>query len=81
MRKMWGPSTLAATWLWTGVIRPAHSYAAVIWYPWASMTKNNPDKLAIAQRLGLLNVANVCKGAPTAALEIAYGVEPLDLYL
>jgi hypothetical protein len=81
LRKMWGPSPLAATWLWTGVIRPALLYAAVIWYPRASMTKTNLDRLARVQRLGLLNVANVRKGTPTAALEIAYGVEPLDIYL
>jgi hypothetical protein len=45
------------------------------------MTKTNLDKLARVQHLGLLNVANMRKGTQTAALEIAYGVEPLDLYL
>ena len=81
MRRTWGPAPKAACWLYTGVIRPALTYAAAIWYPRISMNKTNRDKLDRVQRLGLLNVSNVRRSTPTAALEIAYGVEPLDLHL
>jgi hypothetical protein len=81
MRKTWGPYPKAAAWLWTGVLRPALAYAAAIWYPRIARTKSNLDRLNWVQQLGLLNVANVRRATPTAALEIAYGVEPLDLYL
>jgi hypothetical protein len=80
MRKTWGPSPKAAAWLWTGVLRPALAYAAAIWYPQIARTKSDLDRLNRVQRLGLLNVANIRRAIPTAALEIAYRVEPLDLY-
>jgi uncharacterized membrane protein YkvA (DUF1232 family) len=81
IRKAWGPSPKASQWLWTGVIRPAITYAAVVWYPRISKYQTNLDKLAQVQRLGILNIANVRGGTPTTALEVAYGVEPLDLHL
>jgi hypothetical protein len=43
----------------------------LVWYPRISKYSTNLDKLARVQRLGLFNVA----------LEVAYGMEPLDLHL
>jgi hypothetical protein len=31
IRKSWGPSPMCARWSWTGVIRPALTYGAVVW--------------------------------------------------
>jgi hypothetical protein len=81
MRKAWGPSPKASHWLWTGVILPAITYAALVWYPRISKYQTNLDKLARVQGIGLLNIANVRRGTPTTALEVAYWVEPLDLHL
>jgi hypothetical protein len=53
----------------------------VVWYSRISKYQTKLDKLAQVQRLGLLNIANVRQGTPTTALELAYGLEPLDLHL
>jgi hypothetical protein len=65
--KSWGPSPDCARWLWTGVVRPGKLYGSFVW------------SRARLQRLALSQIAHVRPVTPSAALEICYGVVPLDL--
>jgi ribonuclease HI len=80
LSKTWGPSPKCARWSWTGVVRPALTYGCVVWAK-ACTTKTQINTLTKLQRLALMQVAHVRKGTPTAALEIMYGVPPLDLFI
>jgi hypothetical protein len=80
--KLWGPSPECAKLSWTGVIRPALTYGAIciVWSRSAShrWTKIKFQRL---QRMALSQIAHVRPGSPSAALEIMYGVPPLDLFI
>jgi ribonuclease HI len=61
-------------------IRPALSYGSLVW----SRVCDNQTiilKLKQVQRLGLLQIAPVRRSTATAALEIIYNIEPLDLFI
>jgi hypothetical protein len=76
--KSWGPSPMCARWSWTGVIRPALTYGAVVWsrtgtQAWAR------TKFQRLQRMALSQIAQVRPSTPSAALEVMYGVPPTGL--
>jgi hypothetical protein len=78
--KSWGPSPMCARWSWTGVIRPALTYGAIVWsrtayQAWAK------KKLLRLQMMALSQIAHVRPSTPSAALEVLYGVPPLDLFI
>jgi hypothetical protein len=77
--KSWGPSPECAKWSWTGVIRPALTYGAIVWSRTASQSWAK-IKLQRLQRMALSQIAHVRPSTPSAALEIMYGVPPLDLF-
>jgi hypothetical protein len=78
--KSWGPSPECAKWSWTGVIRPALSYGAIVWSRTASQAWAK-RKLQQLQRLALSQISHVRPSTPLAALEIMYGVLLLDLFI
>jgi hypothetical protein len=78
--KSWGPSPKCAKWSWTGVIRPALTYGAIFWSRTASQSWAK-KKLQRLQRMALSQIAHVRPSTPLAALEIMYGVPPLDLFI
>jgi hypothetical protein len=78
--KSWGPSPECAKWSWTGVIQPALTYGAIVWSRTASQSWAK-IKLQRLQRMALSQIAYVRPSTPSAALEIMYGVPPLDLFI
>jgi hypothetical protein len=78
--KSWGPSLMCARWSWTGVIRPALTYGAIVWSRTASQAWAK-KKLQILQRMTLSQIAHVRPSTPSAALEVMYGVPPHDLFI
>jgi hypothetical protein len=78
--KSWGPSPMFARYSWTGVIRPALTYGAVVWSRTATQAWAK-TKFQRLQRMRLLQIAHVRPSTPSAALEVMYGVPPLDLFI
>jgi ribonuclease HI len=78
--KSWGPSPMCARWSWTGVIRPALTYGAIVWSRTASQAWAK-KKLQGLQMMALSQIANVRPSTPSAGLEVMYGVPPLDLFI
>jgi hypothetical protein len=78
--KSGGPSPECAKWSWTGVIRPALTYRAIVWSRTASQSWAK-KKLQRVQRLALSQISHVRPSTPSAALEIMYRVNPLDLFI
>jgi hypothetical protein len=78
--KLWGPSPECAKWSWTGVIRPALTYGAIVWSRSASQSWAK-IKLQRLQRMALSQIAHTRPSTTSAALEIMYGVPPLDLFI
>jgi ribonuclease HI len=78
--RTWGPSPACARWSWTSVARPALIYGSIVWSRVASQ-KWLITKLKRLQRLALSQVAHVRPRTLSAALEVMYGVPPLDLHI
>jgi hypothetical protein len=78
--KSGGPSTECAKWSWTGVIRPALTYGVIVWSRTASQSWAK-KKLQRVQRLALSQISHVRPSTPLAALDVLYGVPPLDLFI
>jgi hypothetical protein len=78
--KSWGPSPECAKWSWTGVIRPALTFGAIVWSRSASQSWAK-IKLQRLQRMALSQITHIRLSTPSAALEIMYGVPPLDLFI
>lgn len=78
--KTWGLTPKVAYWMYTMIIRPMVSYAAVVWWPRTELVTAKA-KLGRIQRLGCLNVTGAIRTTPTAALEVLLDLPPLDLYV
>ncbi|RVE46656.1 hypothetical protein evm_008668 [Chilo suppressalis] len=78
--KTWGLSPLIVRWLYTTIIRPIISYAAVVWW-----TKTNQvttiNKLRRLQRRACCAITGCMKTTPTSALETILDVRPLHLFI
>jgi hypothetical protein len=77
--KSWGPSPECAKWSWTAVIRTTLTYGAIVWSRTASQSWAK-KKLQRVQRMALSQISHVRPSTLLAALEIVYGVPPLDLF-
>ena len=78
--KMWGLSPDKARWLYTAMIRPVLSYGSLVWVG-ALDRKETQTKLSKFQRMACLMITSAFPGTATAALEVATGLPPLDLFL
>jgi hypothetical protein len=65
--KSWGPLPECAKWSWTGVMRPALTYGAIVWSRTASQAWAK-KKLQQLQRLALSQISHVRPSTPMAAL-------------
>lgn len=78
--KTWGLKPKMAMWLYTAVIRPLVSYAALVW--WTKTQQITVKvKLDSLQRMACLSISGAFISTSTAALEVILNVTPLDLYL
>ncbi len=71
------PSRLA--WILTAIIRPRLTYGCVVWAHKATTTSiSNLDKV---QRKALVAATHCMRSTPTKAMEVIFGLPPLDLFL
>ncbi len=77
MGQMWGPSPFLTRWVLTGIVRPKVTKSAIVW---ANKVINYNMHLDRVQRLGMLAMTHVHCSTPTAGLEAALDVMPLDFY-
>ena len=76
----WGPPPKVQLWMYTGIVRPALTYGAVVWARRAS-TAFMHRQLKTVQRLGLTMLAPMRPSTPTSGLEMVAGLPPLDLHI
>ena len=80
LSKYWGPQPKLVKWIFTSIVKPQVTYAALVW---AHSTQTSSKK----QRLGQINILAAMiltptrKNAPTAALKIIHDLIPLELAL
>ena len=79
-RNTWGPHPSAVKWAYTGIVRPALVYGAIVWADKAQ-SKSIVNKLSSLQRLAMLQIAPVRKSTSTASLELLYDIMPLHLFI
>lgn len=76
----WGMSPKITKWLYTAVIKPMLSYAAIIWWERATYLTTQ-RKLASTQRLATLSITGGMKTTPNIALNSMSGLLPLHLHI
>ncbi|XP_054289199.1 uncharacterized protein LOC129004668 [Macrosteles quadrilineatus] len=76
----WGIKPHIALWLYEAVVRPQVTYGSLVWW-----TKVNQvtviAKLESMQRLGTLQATGAFRSSPSATLEVALGLLPLDIFI
>ena len=77
---LWGPCPRLTKWLYTGIICPAITYAAMIWGR-ATSTSVFKLKAQKLQRLALLTASPVRHHSPGEALQVVSFVPPLELLI
>jgi hypothetical protein len=76
--KAWGQKLWVVHWVYTMVVRPIITYAAMVW--WLRLKfKMSQARLSKLQRLACLGVTGAMRTAPTAAIEVFLGLPPLHL--
>ena len=77
---MWGLKPKMMLWIYTAIVRPILSYAAIVW--WEKTTRQNVQrKLNKFQRLACLMVLGCSNLTPTAAMEVLIDIPPLHLFI
>jgi hypothetical protein len=76
----WGLKPHMCHWLYVAMVRPQVAYGAPVWWQKAQQTTAR-NKLVNLQRLACLCTAGPFRITPTAALEVLFGLLPLDLYI
>jgi hypothetical protein len=71
-RKTWGLKLWVVHWMYTMVVRPMITYAAMIWWPRLKY-KMNQAKLNKFQKLACLGITGAMRMVPTAAIEVFLG--------
>lgn len=76
----WGLKPNVIMWMYTAVIRPLITYAALVWWPRTTLASAK-QRLGQLQRLACLGVTGAMRTAPTTALEALLGLVPLHLMI
>ena len=76
----WGPRPILSRWMYTGIIRPKLTYAALAWGHTLNTSKVK-KQLEHLNRIALLAITPIRKSIATKSLEIIYNVWPLDLFI
>jgi len=78
--KTWGLTPRTTRWIYTAIIRPSLTYAAVVWWPRVKL-KTAGRKLEHLQRLACLFITGALRTTPTKALEIIVDLLPLPIFI
>ncbi|RVE45866.1 hypothetical protein evm_009465 [Chilo suppressalis] len=78
--KTWRLSPLIVKWLYTTIIRPIISYAAVVWWT-KTIQVTTINKLRRLQRRACCAITGCMKTTPTSALETILNERPLRLFI
>ena len=78
--KLWGCNPKMTRWIFTGIIRPAITYGALVW---AGGCQNSIMRrhLERVNRLALLFMGSFRRSTPTGGLEVMLYVEPLHIHI
>jgi hypothetical protein len=71
--KTWGLKPKVIYWIYTAVVRFIITYAATVWWPRVELKKKQA-KLSELQRMACLGITGAMKTAPTAAIEVLFGL-------
>ncbi len=80
MGKLWGTAPKLTRWLFTGIVRPALTYGALVW---CSVCKDKTiiNELMKLNRLALISLGHLRHSTPTAGLEVINHVMPLHRWI
>ena len=67
-------------WMYTMMVRPIITYAAIIWWP-KVLERTTATKLQKLQRVACLGITGAMRTCPTAALEAIVGLSPLHIFI
>ena len=76
----WGPKTVLLKWMYTGIVRPTISYAAMTWAHQAA-SDQMVDALRTLNRRAIDIIVKVPKSTPTRGLEVILDILPLHLHI
>jgi len=76
----WGVTPEAMYWIYTMMVRPILTYAAVVWWPKVNQ-ETAKKKLEKVQRLACIGITGAFRTTPTKAIEALLGLLPLDLFI
>jgi hypothetical protein len=79
-RVRWGLRPKVVHWLYVAIVRPAISFASLVWWP-GCQTASAKKKLSRVQRLACLGITGVIHMTPTGAIEALSGLPLLDLVI
>lgn len=74
----WGFNPERALWVYTAMARSAATYGSLVWSPY--MTGSIKKMLDGLQRKAMLCMTSSMRSTPTAGMEVALGMMPLDLH-
>ena len=78
--KTWGLKPKVVYWIYTSVVRPILTYAAVLW--WKKTTQLSVNrKIGSLQRLACMCVTGSMRSTPTSALEALLMLPPLSIFI
>ena len=80
MGKLWGITPLMTRWIYTGIIRPALTYGALVWAR-TTEAKGIQNSLTRVNRLAVTALGNFRRSTPTAGLEVICNITPLPLHI
>jgi ribonuclease HI len=78
--KTWGITPRTARWLYTSIVRPMISYAAVVWWNKTEQVTAQ-QMLGRVQRLACVGITGAVRTTPTAALELLLDIRPLHIHV
>jgi hypothetical protein len=78
--KTWGLRPKVVYWIYTSVVRPILTYAAVLW--WKKTTQSSVNhKIGRLQRLACICVTGSMRLTPNSALEVLLMLPPLSIFI
>ena len=80
LAKHWGPKPRLVKWIYTAIVKPRITYAALVWAQ-SVKTIGKKQRLGQITRLAAMLLTPTRKKAPTAELEIIHDIMPLELAL